>query len=376
MDSGTTLSSLRRHLSEDLIEVAIRLGLIALLVFVCFRIFAPFASLMIWGLILAVALYPLCRGIAARLGGRHTIAAAIVVLIALLVIGVPTAVLGSLFAGHIHSAYETVTTVGIDIPPPSAAVAEWPFVGDQLYAAWTSAAADLPAFVESLQPQIGNIARTVLGIAAATMGEIILLLAAILVAGVMMAYGEQGSVAMFRIVNRITGFERGERVYRLITSTIRSVAIGVVGVAFIQSLLLGIGFVFAGVPAAGVFAVIVLILCVAQLPAVLISLPAVAYIWWAGDLSTAASIFWTIYLLLAGLVDNVLKPLLLARGVEAPMPVILIGALSGMAAAGIVGLFLGAVLLTLGYVLLMDWVAAGPASTATAPAAATKPAPT
>jgi predicted PurR-regulated permease PerM len=207
-----------------------------------------------------------------------------------------------------------------------------------------------------LQPQIGNIARTVLGIAAATMGEIILLLAAILVAGLMMAYGEPGSAAILRIVNRITGPGRGERVYRLMTSTIRSVAIGVVGVAFIQALLLGIGFVFAGVPAPGVFAVIVLILCVVQLPAALISLPAVLYIWWAGDLSTAASIFWTVYLLLAGLLDNVLKPLLLARGVEAPMPVILIGALSGMASAGIVGLFLGAVLLTLGYVLLMDWV--------------------
>ena len=128
-------------------------------------------------------------------------------------------------------------------------------------------------------------------------------------------------------------------------------------VAFIQALLLGIGFVFAGVPAPGVIAVIVLILCIVQLPAALISLPAVAWIWWAGDLSTAASVFWTVYLLLAGLLDNVLKPLLLARGVEAPMPVILIGALSGMAAAGIVGLFLGAVLLTLGYVLLMDWAA-------------------
>jgi predicted PurR-regulated permease PerM len=356
MESGKEYSALRRTLSEDLIEVFIRFSLIALLVFVCLRIFAPFATLMLWGLILAVALYPLCRGIAARLGGRTTPAAAIVVLIALLVIGAPTAVLGSLFAGQIHAAYEVVTTDGFALPSPDAAVAGWPLIGDKLYSAWTRAAADLPAFVESLQPQIGNIARTVLGIAAATMGEIILLLAAILVAGLMMAYGEPGSAAILRIVNRITGPGRGERVYRLMTSTIRSVAIGVVGVAFIQALLLGIGFVFAGVPAPGVFAVIVLILCVVQLPAALISLPAVLYIWWAGDLSTAASIFWTVYLLLAGLLDNVLKPLLLARGVEAPMPVILIGALSGMASAGIVGLFLGAVLLTLGYVLLMDWV--------------------
>lgn len=359
MDSGSQYAAVRRLLSEDLVEVFIRIGLITLLVFVCIRIFAPFATLMLWGLILAVALYPLCRRIAARLGGRTSVAAAIVVLIALLVIGVPTAVLGSLFAGQIHAGYEAATTQGFALPAPDAAVAGWPLIGEKLYDAWSRAAADLPGFIESLQPQIGNIARTVLGIAAATMGQIVLLLAAILVAGLMMAYGERGSDSILAIVNRIVGGDRGARVHRLITSTIRSVAIGVVGVAFIQSLLLGVGFVFAGVPAPGVIAVIVLVVCVVQLPAALISLPVIAWIWWAGELSTVASVIWTVYFLLAGLLDNVLKPLLLARGVEAPMPVILIGALSGLAAAGIVGLFLGAVLLTLGYVLLMDWVAAG-----------------
>jgi predicted PurR-regulated permease PerM len=134
------------------------------------------------------------------------------------------------------------------------------------------------------------------------------------------------------------------------------VAIGVVGVAFIQSLLLGVGFVFAGVPGPGIVAAIVLVVCIVQLPAALVSLPVIAYIWWAGDLSPVASVVWSVYLLLAGLTDNVLKPLLLARGVDAPMPVVLLGALSGMAAAGVMGLFLGAVLLALGYVLLMEWI--------------------
>ncbi len=367
--SGDNFAQLRRLLSEDLIEVAIRIGLIAILIVVCVRIFAPFATLMLWGLILAVSLYPLSRRIARRLGNRATPAAAIVVLISLLVLGVPTAVLGSLFAGHIHAGYEAVTGGAVTIPTPAPSVADWPIVGEKLHSAWTRAATDLPAFIESLQPQIGNIARTVLGIAAATMGEIILLIAAIFVAGAMMAYGEPGSAAVLRMVNRVVGPGRGARVYRLITSTIRSVAIGVVGVAFIQSLLLGVGFVFAGVPAPGVFAVIVLILCIVQLPALLISLPVIGYIWWAGDLPTVASVFWTVYLVLAGLIDNVLKPVLLARGVDAPMPVILIGALSGMAAAGLVGLFLGAVLLTLGYVLIMDWVAVGEAPAEPGPTA-------
>ena len=149
---------------------------------------------------------------------------------------------------------------------------------------------------------------------------------------------------------------RGVRLQALITATIRSVATGVIGVAFIQALLLGVGFYMAGVPAAGVLSVIVLLIGIAQVPASIIALPVVAYIWWSGDASTAINIVWTIYLIAAGMADNLLKPLLLGRGVDAPMPVILIGAIGGMVSAGIVGLFLGAVLLAVGYKAFMLWV--------------------
>ena len=137
-----------------------------------------------------------------------------------------------------------------------------------------------------------------------------------------------------------------------------SVANGVVGVAFIQALLLGVGFIWAGIPAAGVWALVVLLLGIAQLPVAIITLPAVAYIWWTGD-STLLNVVWTVYLIGAGLIDNVLKPLLLGRGVDAPMPVILLGALGGMVSGGIIGLFVGAVVLAVGYQLFMDWVAEG-----------------
>ena len=151
------------------------------------------------------------------------------------------------------------------------------------------------------------------------------------------------------------GQEKGPRLHRLSTATIRSVALGVIGVAFIQALLLGTGFILAGIPAAGVLALLVLLLGIAQLPALLISLPAIAYLWWSGD-STAMNAFFTVYLLVMGMADNVLKPLMLGRGVDAPMPIILIGALGGMVSGGMIGLFLGAVLLTLGYKIFMEWV--------------------
>ena len=142
---------------------------------------------------------------------------------------------------------------------------------------------------------------------------------------------------------------RGEALAKLSTATIRAVALGVIGVAFIQAILIGLALLLAGVPAAGVLAIIVLVLGIAQLPAVIVTIPAIIYIWSSGDYSTAAAITHTIILLLAGMADNVLKPLMLGRGVDVPMPVILLGALGGMASGGILGMFVGATLFALGY---------------------------
>jgi predicted PurR-regulated permease PerM len=137
---------------------------------------------------------------------------------------------------------------------------------------------------------------------------------------------------------------------------VRSVAIGVIGVAFIQALLLGVGFIFAGVPGAGPLAIVVMVLGIVQLPATLVSIPVIIYLWVGGDASTTSNIIFTVYLLVAGLVDNVLKPMLLGRGVDVPMPIVLLGALGGMVSAGIIGLFIGAILLSVGYKIFMDWV--------------------
>ena len=166
---------------------------------------------------------------------------------------------------------------------------------------------------------------------------------------------------MQRIFCRFAGDKKGINLQKLSTMTVRSVAAGVIGVAFIQALLLGVGFVFSGVPAAGLLAIITMLIGIVQLPALIISLPVIAYLWMGGDASATSNIVWSIYLLIAGTADNFLKPLLLGRGVDAPMPVILLGALGGMFSAGIIGLFVGATLLALGYQIFMDWVDSGAA---------------
>jgi predicted PurR-regulated permease PerM len=286
----------------------------------------------------------------------------------MVLIGGPVIMLGAMFAGFIQETYQAVSSNTLTISPPDPSVAGWPLIGEKLHAAWTEAANDLPAFLEQMQPQLGRLSSKLLATAASTMGAVLVFLGALIIAGIMMAFGESGSAAVQRIMSRLAGAANGPRLHKLTTATIRSVATGVVGVAFIQALLLGVGFAFAGIPMAGVLALIVLLIGILQLPALLISLPAIGYLWWAGDGGTVNQIIWTVYLLLAGAADNVLKPMLLGRGVDVPMPVVLIGALGGMVSAGIVGLFIGAVILAVGYQLFMDWVERADTGRATASA--------
>jgi predicted PurR-regulated permease PerM len=214
--------------------------------------------------------------------------------------------------------------------------------------------------VQSMQPKIGEVARKALSIVANIGIGLLQFLASLIVAGILMAYGENGAQASRAILQRLVGGERGETFRSLSTATIRGVAQGVIGVAFIQAILVGLGLLLAGVPWAGALALVVLVLSIAQVPALLVILPVIAYIWMSGDYGTGAAVLHTIILLLAGLADNVLKPLMLGRGVEAPMPVILLGALGGMASGGILGMFVGATVLALGYQIFTRWVEGDP----------------
>jgi len=352
-------STLRKRLTREFMDALIRIGLISFLVIMCVRVFAPFANLMLLGLILAVALYPLHQRLAKLLRGRQGSAAILLVVAGILLIGLPTVKLGRLFASHVHQAYTGFNNHSITIKHPDPKVADWPLVGEQVYRVWSKAADNLPSFLKENETQLKSFSKRVLSAAANMIGSLLLFIGSFIIAGVMMAYGESGGKAMLRIFNRLAGPERGSRLQGLSTSTIRSVASGIIGVAFIQALLLGIGFSVAGIPAAGVLALVVMVIGILQLPAAIISFPAIAYLWWAGGASTTSNIFYSILLIVAGSVDNVLKPLLLGRGVDAPMPIILLGALGGMVSGGIIGMFVGAVLLAVGYRVFMDWVAIG-----------------
>jgi len=356
-----------RRVSSRLLDVLIRASLIAVLAALCYVVFAPFLTLMVWALILAVTLYPLHRALARRIGGKQGLAATIVVIAGVLLVIIPTALLMNSFGSSIHDVVNAVQHNTLQIPAPREGIRDWPIVGKRVYDSWSKAHTDLPGLVQSMQPKIGELARTALSIVANIGLAVLQFLASFIVAGIVMAYGEAGARGSRAIFERIIGGGRGESFARLSTATIRAVAQGVIGIAFVQALLVGLALLVAHVPWAGVLAAVTLVLSVAQVPALIVILPAIGYIWSSGNYGNGAAVAHTVILLLAGMADNVLKPLMLGRGVDAPMPVVLLGALGGMAAGGILGMFVGATLLALGYQIFMSWVATGPDSDAAIP---------
>lgn len=349
---------LEKRLSDGLLDVLIRAGLVLALVLLCYRIFSPFLGLMMWALILAITLYPLQMAVAARVGGRQGRAATLLVVAGIALIVVPTILLGSSMADSIHDLIGSIRNNSFQIPAPPAKVAEWPLVGKRLDAVWSLAHSDLPALIQSMQPKIGTLAKAALGMVASMGGGLLQFLFSFIIAGVIMAYGESGERGARAIFDRVAGTVRGEQLAKLSTATVRAVAMGVIGVAVIQAIVVGLALLVAGIPWAGVLSLVMLVLGLAQVPALLITLPAIAYMWTIGDYGTVPAVSYSVLLIVAGSADNVLKPLMLGRGVDAPMPVVLFGALGGMAASGIVGMFVGATLLALGYQIFMGWVVA------------------
>lgn len=344
-----------RYSSRSLLDVLIRAGLIAFLVITCYEVFKPFLSLMLWGLILGVTFYPLHCRLRTTLGQRDGVVATLIVLVSLLLLIVPVYFLGVSMVQSAHSALDMVKEGTWHIPPPNESVLGWPLIGQPLFTFWQQASVDLTSLLKTLMPHLQGVGLDLLSTVAGVGGGFFLFLAALMLAGVFMAYGENGERSALQIASRISGPDRGPQIARLCTATIRAVAQGVVGIAFIQMLLVGVGFVVMGIPGAGLLALLVLLLGIMQLPVVLITLPVIGYVF-ATDGVSAATIVFAIYSFVAGMSDNILKPLLLGRGVAVPMPVVLIGALGGMVTGGIIGLFVGPVILAVGYMLFWQWV--------------------
>ena len=337
------------------VESMVRFGLIVSLAAFCFRVASPFLNLLVWGVMLAVMLYPLHQKIASKLGGKLGMASTLMVLVLSLVIGTPLLFLGGSLVTDIKEFKASYESGEMIVAQPDSSVKDWPFIGERAYQAWSEASQSLPDFLRAHAGQVEDLVRAVFSMAGGVLGNLMFFFVAFVVAGIMMAFADKGTKAIGRILSNITSPPAGPKIQSLIEGTIRSVASGVLGVAFIQALLFGVGALLAGVPAAPLLSLIVLFIGIMQIPAAIMAIPVIIWLWVSGDASVGANIFFSIYFLVAGLSDNVLKPLLLGRGVDAPMPVILIGAIGGMISGGLIGLFIGAIALAVGYRILMTW---------------------
>jgi len=353
------------------IEVSIRLGAITLLVIACLMIVAPFLTVVAWALIIAMAADGAFETLSRWFGGRRALAAIVAVTSTLLLLIVPTVHLsGSLVSGA-QAFAKDLNDGRVHVPPPDPSVADWPIVGDRIYENWRLASVNLAEALSHLEPQLQAVSRGLLKAAGSVGAGILQLAGSLLIAGFMLARGAERRQSIERFATRMAGPERGPRLTQLANATVRSVVQGILGVALVQALLAGGGFIVAGVPAAGLWALLVLVAAVVQLPVALVMVPPVIYAF--SSIGGVTAVVLTIWCVMIGLLDNVLKPILFGRGVEVPSLVIFLGAIGGMLTLGIIGLFLGSVVLALGFALFMAWLSESDETTDSAEVSAVGP---
>lgn len=320
-------------------------------------ILRPFLGPAIWATMVVVATWPVMLRVQARLAGRRWAAVIVMTVLLLLLFAVPlTLALVTLVdnADRIVEFARRVTTMEVPTTPP-AWLASLPFVGERVVLAWEqAAAAGIAGLLGKLQPYAGNVTRwfvTEVG----SVGFVLLnFLITVVIAGVLYSHGEEAADQVRRFAQRLGG-DRGAGAVKLAGDAIRGVALGVGVTALVQALLGGIGLWVAGVPFAGLLTAAMFVLCIAQIGALPVLIPATVWAFWQG--ATGWGIFLVVWSVIVGTLDNFLRPVLIRMGADLPLLLIFAGVIGGMLAFGLVGIFVGPVLLAVSYTLLESWIA-------------------
>jgi predicted PurR-regulated permease PerM len=353
------MQSQQNHSSNLVVNYAIQLLALALVLVWCFRIIEPFITLLVWGGVLAITLYPIHQKLAARLKNRAGLSAVIVtVSLALIILG-PAVWLLIATVEEFRLLGELYRAGTLHVPPPPETVKSWPVIGSTLFTYWSQAATNLTALVHDNAETVKGLLLQLFDLLKNTTAGLLMFLLSIIVSGVFLAYAQPIGSFLHQMLVRIAG-STGETMTSAAEATVRNVAKGVLGVAVIQSILAGIGMVLAGIPFAGLWILICLILAIIQVGLLPVTIGVIVYTW--GHDSTLTASLLTGWMLFVGIIDNVLKPILLGKGAPAPMMVVFLGAIGGFLMSGFIGLFTGAIVLTLGYKLVISWLNAQPAT--------------
>jgi predicted PurR-regulated permease PerM len=343
---------MKKDLAQDELQMqrsvrtALRIGFIALLLVLSFAILKPFLAPVAWGIIFAVGIYPLHRRFTGFLRGRAKLSAVLITLLAISIIVVPAVLFTSSTVDSVSNAVTAIEDETLVVPPPAEKVKDWPLIGERTYEFWSGVANNLTGTLQKYAPQLREFAPRLTRAVTGVVTSILLFIVAMIIGGALLLVAKPGKTAADKIFKAFLG-DKGEDMTLLSIATIRSVVAGVIGIAVIQTLFISLGMFVIQLPAAGILAIVILLVTIVQIPLIIVTLPLVFYVFSIAD--TGIAIIFTVWTMIWSLADNVLKPMLLGKGVDVPMLVILLGAIGGMILGGPVGLFVGSVVLALTY---------------------------
>jgi len=343
----------RDRLTATWVELAVRLGVLAFLLYWAFILVSPFITIAIWSVILTVALDPAYEWLADRLSGRRRLASALFTLFCLVIVIGPATwlILGLIEA--VRTLSQQFDPMMLAPPPPPETIKSWPLVGESLYEFWALASTNLQEALTQIAPQLKSLGSAVLQIGTEAGAGALKFFIAIIVAGFLYPYVPVLVDAAMMLARRVAS-DRGEKFVLLASDTIRVVARGVIGISALQAILAGLGVLVAGIPGAGLITSAVLILGILQVGPSIVLVPLIIWSWF--KMGTTAAVLFSAYMIPVNLLDNVLRPLLMGRGLQTPLLVILIGVIGGTLSMGLTGLFLGPIILAVIWELLVAWV--------------------
>ena len=348
-----TTSPVRNFPTKQIVHLTLQLLALGFLLIFCYNIISPFINPILWAGIFAIALYPLHQRLKKFLNGRAALASTIITIIVLAIFIVPGVMFTIRTASEAKGVLADYRSGKVNIQPPGENVKTWPVVGNQVYNAWSQASTDLNSYIRNNPEQVKAVSAKGVDLIKSTGKGLLLLTVAIIISGVLLCYSTQVGNFTRSFTNHLLGSSKVDMA-AMATITVRNVVKGILGVAVIQSFLAGAGMVVGGVPYAGIWALLCLILAIVQIGTLPVAIGVIIYIWSNGTTTTA--IILTIWMLLVGLLDNVLKPLVMGKGAPVPMLVIFLGAVGGFIFSGFIGMFTGAVILSLGYKLFDMWL--------------------
>lgn len=335
------------------IDFVIRLFLLGLLYAWCYVLLRPLIAIILWGIILAIASFPLFLGLKARLGGRGKLAATILTLLGIATVIGPVSIIGQVAIDNLELFASNILSGQINVPPPPENLKTWPLIGETIEGIWQSASVNFKSFLTQFQPPLEGLAKNLFGLVAKLALTIVQFIFSIIIAGVLLV-NEKGLTGWITKLFLKILPAQGQDFLKLAAATVRNVTRGIIGVAIFQSLVIGIGLIVGQIPYAGILAVICLFLTIIQIGPGLVIIPTILFAW--STMNPIAALLFTIWMIPAMLIDNILKPIFMAQGLPVPMIVILIGVLGGTLVQGLIGLFIGPVILSFGYELLRIWI--------------------